>query len=121
MAAEQGGTGYTHIYAAKKILTMNPAQPVATHVAVRDGRILAVGNEEEVYSWVEGDDAVEIDQRYADDVLLPGFVEGHSHLFEGVVWCYVCLGYLVRYGPDGWLWRGLRSTVAGMECLKGFM
>ncbi len=120
MAVDQEGTGYTHIYAAKKILTMNPAQPVATHVAVRDGRILAVGNEEEVYSWVEGDDAVEIDQRYADDVLLPGFVEGHSHLFEGVVWRYVYLGYFDRYGPDGRLWPGLKSTDAVIERLQDF-
>ena len=31
------------IYRAKRILTMNPAQPEATHVAVRDGRILGAG------------------------------------------------------------------------------
>ena len=31
--------GKTTIYAARSILTMNPAQPRATHVAVRDGRI----------------------------------------------------------------------------------
>ena len=31
------------IYEAKKIVTMNPARPVATHVAVRDGRILGAG------------------------------------------------------------------------------
>ena len=30
------------VYAARKIITMNPMQPEATHVAVRDGRILAV-------------------------------------------------------------------------------
>ena len=29
----------TTIYAARKIITMNPARPTATHVAVRDGRI----------------------------------------------------------------------------------
>jgi len=31
----------TTIYSAKRILTMNPGRPEATHVAVRDGRILA--------------------------------------------------------------------------------
>ena len=31
------------IYRARRILTMNPARPEATHVAVRDGRILGVG------------------------------------------------------------------------------
>jgi hypothetical protein len=32
------------VYAARKIITMNPARPTATHVAVRDGRILGVGS-----------------------------------------------------------------------------
>ena len=27
------------IFSARKIITMNPSQPEATHVAVRDGRI----------------------------------------------------------------------------------
>ena len=31
----------TIVYSAKKIITMNPSRPDATHVAVRDGRILA--------------------------------------------------------------------------------
>ena len=30
------------VFQARKILTMNPIQPEATHVAVRDGRVLAV-------------------------------------------------------------------------------
>ena len=32
------------VYSARKIITLNPMQPEATHVAVRDGRILAVGS-----------------------------------------------------------------------------
>ena len=35
------------IYQAKKIITMNPARPHATHVAVRDGRILGAGTLQE--------------------------------------------------------------------------
>ena len=33
------------IFAARTILTMNPAQPQATHVAVRDSTVLAVGGD----------------------------------------------------------------------------
>ena len=33
----------TTIYSARKIITMNPRRPVATHVAVRDGRIVGAG------------------------------------------------------------------------------
>ncbi|HLS17223.1 MAG TPA: amidohydrolase [Paenalcaligenes sp.] len=104
------------IFSAKKIITMNDAQPEATHVAVQGGRILAVGNEEEVRSWCK--DEVAIDDRYADQILMPGLIEGHSHLHEGVVWRYVYLGYYDRRGPDGTLWEGLKSIEEVIERLK---
>ncbi len=96
------------VYRARKIITMNPAQPEASHVAVRDGRILAVGTQADVQAW--GD--VAIDERYADKVLMPGLVEGHCHLHEGVVWRYIYLGYYDRKGPDGKIWPGLKSIDA---------
>src|SRR5699024_6493164 len=77
---------------------------------------LAVGNEAEVRSWCK--DEVQIDDRYADQVLMPGLIEGHSHLHEGVVWRYVYLGYYDRRGPDGTLWEGLKSIEAVIERLK---
>lgn len=101
------------IYQAKKILTMNPAQPVATHVAVCEGRILAVGTAEEASAWGEA----RIDDRYADKVLMPGLVEGHCHLYEGIVWLYVYVGYYDRRGPDGTVWKGLTSTEAVVQRL----
>lgn len=36
---------------AKKIITMNPVQPVATHFAIRDGRIFGVGSIEDLQAW----------------------------------------------------------------------
>ena len=93
------------IFRARKILTMNPAQPVATHVAVRGGRILAVGTDEQVSAW--GD--ARRDDRYADKVLMPGLVEGHCHLHEGVVWKYAYVGFYDRRGPDGTVWKGLKT------------
>ncbi len=39
------------LYRARKIITMNPARPSATHVAVRDGRILGVGTADELAGW----------------------------------------------------------------------
>ena len=41
----------TTIYQARSILTMNPARPRATHVAVRDGRIPGVGGLDELKTW----------------------------------------------------------------------
>ncbi len=41
----------TTIYSARRILTMNPANPEATHVAVREGRIRGAGTLEELAGW----------------------------------------------------------------------
>lgn len=93
------------IFRARKIITMNAVNPVATHVAVRDGRILGAGTLEELEGWGE----YELDTRFADKVLMPGFVEGHSHLIEGVLWRFVYCGYHDRLAPDGKVWSGLKS------------
>jgi predicted amidohydrolase YtcJ len=95
----------TTLFRAAKILTMNPMQPHATCVAVRDGRILAVGDEREAAAWGE----CTWDNQLADKVLMPGLVEGHSHAMEGTLWQYVYVGYHDRRGPDGRVWKGLRS------------
>jgi predicted amidohydrolase YtcJ len=98
----------TTIYAARSILTMNPMQPRATHVAVRAGRILGVGSREDLAGW----GPAELDERYADKVLMPGLVEGHCHLPEGGMWKFVYVGFYDRRGPDGKLWEGLKSLEA---------
>ena len=101
------------VYAARKIITMNPMQPEATHVAVRDGRILAVGDLARCTAWGE----CRIDERFADQVLLPGLVEGHCHLKEGSMWDWTYTGWFDRRDPDGKTWPGLRSMDAVVDRL----
>ncbi len=103
----------TTVYPARKIITMNPMQPHATHVAVRDGRVLAVGTLEDMQAW----GAFELDSRFADKVLMPGLVEGHCHLKEGSMWDWAYLGWFDRRDPQGKLWSGLRSMDAVVERL----
>ena len=98
----------TTVYAARKIITMNPMQPAATHVAVRDGRILGVGSLDALAAWGE----YTLDQRFADKVLMPGLIEGHSHLKEGSMWDMPYLGWFDRRDPQGKVWSGLRSMDA---------
>lgn len=104
----------TTIYAAQKIITMNPGRPTATHVAVRDGRILGAGTLEELSTW--GDHV--LDERFADKVLMPGFVEGHAHTMEGSLWSKVYCGWFDRTDPDGVVWTGAKSIDAVVERLK---
>lgn len=113
---------------ARKIVTMDRARPAATHVAVREGRILAVGGEDDVAGWCGGDSgssgdgsgerAVAVDDTYADKVLTPGFVEGHCHAMEGAVWSHPYAGYFERRAPDGKRWPGLDSIDAVVERLQ---
>ena len=82
----------TIVYSARRILTMNPARPESTHVAVRDGRILAVGTPGELKGWGPHT----LDDRFSGKVLMPGLVEGHSHTSEGTFWRYAYVGYFDR-------------------------
>jgi predicted amidohydrolase YtcJ len=98
----------TTIYAAQKIITMNPSRPVATHVAVRDGRVLGAGTLEELATWGE----YQLDTRFAEKVIMPGFVEGHAHTMEGSLWSKVYCGWFDRTDPHGKTWAGLKSIDA---------
>ncbi len=109
----QGPSGTT-IFRARKIITMNPGQPEAECVAVRDGRILGAGRLSELEGW--GD--YQLDDRFADKILMPGLVEGHSHVMEGSFWAYVYCGYFDRLDPEGKLWAGLKSIDAVIERLR---
>ncbi len=102
------------IYQARKIITMNPARAHVTHVAVENGLILGAGSLEELAGW--GD--YELDTRFADKTLLPGFVEGHSHAMEGTLWSYVYVGFFDRMDPDGKIWPGVKSISEVIERLQ---
>jgi len=93
------------IYSAKTIITMNPANPVATHVAVRDGLILGAGDLCELAPWGE----YTLDERFADKVILPGFVEAHAHVMEGATALSPYVGYFDRPLPDGGTAKGFQS------------
>lgn len=102
------------VYSASKIITMDPTLPEATHVAVRDGLILAVGAADCARPW--GD--FRRDDRYSDAVLMPGFVEGHAHMMTGAMWNYAYAGYQDRIDPDGRKWEGLTDIAGVMAGLK---
>ena len=101
------------IFAARKIITMNSYRSEATHVAVREGRVLGVGDLETVKGFGE----YSLDDRFADKVLMPGFVEGHCHAKEGGMWDYPYIGYLDRRDPDGGIWPGCGDLQSAIDRL----
>lgn len=71
----------TVIYRARRIITMDDANPSAEAVAVSDGRFVAVGSLAEVVSAVGPDHTVS--DEFIDRVLLPGLIDQHLHPMLG--------------------------------------
>jgi hypothetical protein len=95
------------IYTAKTIVTLDPGTPAAEAVAVMNGKILGVGTLDEVRGWITNQE-FEIDRRFQDAVIVPGFIEAHMHpQFTGVLWQGVYVGRFDRAAPDGTPIKGL--------------
>lgn len=63
-----------------KVWTGNPRQPEAEAVAIRDGRIVAVGSDREIRPWVDArTNVIQLQGRR----VLPGFNDAHVHFFDG--------------------------------------
>jgi hypothetical protein len=75
--APQPQAPLTTIYVNGEIITVNDGQPTAEAVAVRAGRILAVGSRAEVEA-VAGKNTKLRDLKGA--TLLPGFIDSHGHI-----------------------------------------
>ena len=66
------------IYHNGPIITVNDKQPTAEAVAVKGGKILALGNKDEILKR-KGDDTTLID--LGGKTMLPGFVDSHGHTY----------------------------------------
>lgn len=104
----------TVIYPAQVVRTMDPARPTAEAVAIRDGRIRGVGSLEELRAYAD----TTVDDRYADSVLFPGFVEAHSHIMGGSLWKHTYVGYYERVAPDGRRWSGCTTLEQVVDRLR---
>jgi predicted amidohydrolase YtcJ len=106
------------IFVANKIITMDPARPTATAVAVENGEIVAVGTLGEVLSALRGRWQV-VDRTFANQIIVPGFVEAHSHFQAYGLYSRVpYLGYFDRPGPDGTVLTGVTNLTALLARLQ---
>ncbi len=61
-----------------KVATMDDAQQIAEAIAIRDGRIMAVGTKEAIQKLVGSNTkTIKLDGQF----VMPGFIEGHGHFF----------------------------------------
>jgi len=70
------------IYFGGAIVTANDAQPGAEAIAVKDGRIVAVGSRAEVEKSHRGAASRMVD--LAGRTLVPGFIDPHSHFIDSL-------------------------------------
>ena len=84
------------IYAGGDIVTMNDAQPAAEALAVKDGKVLAIGTRAEVEK-LKGNTTTMVD--LAGKTLLPGFLDAHSHYYNSLLVANQCQLYAPPSGP----------------------
>lgn len=87
-----------------RITTLNPAQPQARALAVKDGQFVAVGDESEVMA-LAGARTRRIDAR--GKRLIPGLIDSHIHLIRGGL----SFNQELR-------WDGVRTLADAMAMLK---
>ena len=102
------------VFSARKVITMDRNLPEATHVAVRDGLVVAVGGPDCGDAW----GAVQVDDRFRDKTLMPGLIEAHAHVMAGGVWRYRYVGHFPRRDPDNVTWPGARTYREIVEQLR---
>lgn len=67
------------IYTGGDIITMNDSQPAAEAIAIKDGKILMVGNEADIKKH-KGNSTQIVNLN--GKTLLPGFIDAHGHVFN---------------------------------------
>ncbi|MDH4109386.1 MAG: amidohydrolase [Gammaproteobacteria bacterium] len=99
------------VYVNGTVITMNDVAPRAEAVAVKDGRILAVGTRADIEARVG--EATEVND-LAGATLLPGFIDSHGHLsMVGMIAVAANLGA----PPDG----AVRSIADLQQELRNWM
>lgn len=109
------------VYECKKIVTMDPGFPEATHVAVRDGRVLSVGTFEDLAPWLRPGEYT-TDKSFADKILLPGFVEAHGHpIVGGTALTRPLLTFLPALNPYGPAFPGVKTVEEALARLRTYV
>jgi predicted amidohydrolase YtcJ len=89
-AAANNGTDASLVFLGANVVTMNPQQPNAQAVAVKDGKIIRIGSDADMQPLISPSTQLIHAQGMT---LLPGFIDPHSHM----------AAYSIYNDPDNWL------------------
>jgi predicted amidohydrolase YtcJ len=117
----QSASDMVTVFTARKIVTMDPGWPEATAVAVQNGRILSVGTLDNLKPWINKYPH-QIDRRFQNYVIYPGFVEPHGHqLIGGTSLTRPLLTYFSAANPYGPAFPGVKTKDAALKKLEGYV
>jgi predicted amidohydrolase YtcJ len=108
-ALAQTGAPADAIYTGGDIVTMNDKAPAAQALAVKDGKILAVGDRKAIESQHKGPGTKVVN--LAGKALLPGFIDAHSHYFSSLTVATQAKLYAPPAGPG----KDVPSIVAALK------
>jgi predicted amidohydrolase YtcJ len=97
------------IYVGGDIVTMNDARPTVEALAVKDGKILAVGSRAELEQAHRGAATRSVD--LAGRTLLPAFIDAHSHYINSLLVANQAQLYAPPSGPG----KDVESIVAELK------
>jgi predicted amidohydrolase YtcJ len=106
---QTGGEAADRIFTGGTIITMTDAQPLAEALALKDGRILAVGTKAGIEADFAGPTTEMID--LAGKTLLPGFIDPHSHYINALLVANQAKVYPPPSGPG----KDVDSIVAAIK------
>jgi predicted amidohydrolase YtcJ len=117
----QNASDMVTIFTARKIVTMDPGWPEATAVAVQNGRIISVATLDELKPWINKFPH-QIDRRFHNNIIYPGFVEPHGHqLIGGTSLTRPLLTYFPVPNPYGPAFPGVKTKDAALKKLAGYV
>lgn len=98
------------IYIGGDIVTVNDSAPAAEALAVKNGRILAVGKESDILKLRDNNTKV---INLNGNTLIPGFIDGHGHVFNTGI---QALSANLLAAPDG----NVKDIASLQEALKSW-
>ena len=101
------------VYTARKVWTMDPGRPEVEAVAVLDGKVLSTGTLESMQPWLSRYE-VDVDDTFKDKVIMPGFIEPHSH-------CWMSAGMMALPFVGPLAWPGPKGMNPPIETLDGII
>ena len=109
VAPAVSGEAADAIYVGGDIVTINDKQPTAEALAVKNGKIIAVGDRKSIEGEHKGDASKVVD--IAGKTLLPSFIDAHSHYINSLLVANQAQVYAPPSGPG----KDVASIVAEIK------